>query len=224
MAGSQATALAATTRTPEGSRATRRLRREGRVPGIVYGGGQEPLPFAVDSRELRLALAQGGAVVDLQLDGGTGTPVVLKELVRHPVSGETVHVDLLRVRLDVAIEADVTIELVGGDDAPGVKEGGVLEQPTREVTIEALPTEIPDSIQLDVSALAIGDSVTLADIDLPSGVRLIDDPETLVATVSAPRLQVEEEPEIEAETEVVGEAAQAAAADAEPAEAGDSSE
>jgi large subunit ribosomal protein L25 len=223
MAGSQATELTATSRVPEGSRATRRLRREGRVPGIVYGGGEAPVPFAVDSRELRLALAHAGAVIELQLDGSTGTPVVLKELIRHAVSGATMHIDLLRVRLDVAIEADVTIELIGGDNAPGVKEGGVLEQPTREVTVEALPTEIPDSIQHDISGMGIGDSLTLAEITSPPGVRIVDDPETLIATISAPRLQIEEEPGIEEETAVVGEAADAAA-EPEAAPGGDASE
>ncbi len=205
MAKTDSTALNVAHREPAGSRATRRLRRQGQVPGIVYGGGEDPVPFAVDARELRNALAHAGALLDLSVGGATATPVVLKDVNRHPVSGETMHVDLLRVRLDQAIQATVVLELVGADDAPGVKEGGVLEQITRELTIEALPTDIPDSIQHDVSALEINDTLTIEAISAPSGVTLLDDPETTIATVTPPRLQVEEETEIEAETEVVGE-------------------
>jgi large subunit ribosomal protein L25 len=222
MAGSQTTVLAGATRTPSGSRAVRRLRRAGNVPGVVYGGGAEPVAFEVDNRELRLALAQGGAVLDLQLDGAGGTPVVLKELIRHPVSGETTHIDLLRVRLDVKIQAQVILELTGGDDAPGVKDGGVLEHAARELTVEALPTEIPDSLQHDVSEMQIGDVLLLEAITAPAGVEIIGDGDTVVATLSAPRLQVEDETEIEEETEVVGEGEGETAEGEAPAAEGDS--
>jgi large subunit ribosomal protein L25 len=204
MAIAQGTGLSVELREPSGSRAARRLRRTGKVPGVVYGGGEDPVSFAVDARLLRQTLAHAGAVIDLNVDGST-TPVVLKELVRHPVTGETVHVDLLRVRLDQAIQTTVGIELLGVEDAPGVKEGGVLEQVTREVTIEALPGDIPDSIQHDVSGAQMNDTITLEALSVPSGVTLIDDPETTLATVTPPRLQTEEEPEIEEETELVGE-------------------
>jgi large subunit ribosomal protein L25 len=210
MPQAQTTVLKASSRVPAGSRAVRRLRRSGSVPGVVYGSGEGPLAFTVDGRELRLALAQGGAVLDLQLDGAGGTPVVLKELVRHPVSGQTVHVDLMRVRLDVAIQAHVPIELIGAEDCPGVKLGGVLEHLTREVTVEALPTDIPDVISHDISEMEIGDTLTLSSIVAPSGVTIISDGDTLIATITAPRLQVEEETEIETETEVVGEGEAAA--------------
>ena len=175
------------------------------MPGVLYGGGEDPLAFQVDARDLRLALAHAGAVLDLSIEGGGGSPVVLKELVRHPVTGETIHVDLLRVRLDQAIHATVVVELIGADNSPGVKEGGVLEQVTREVTIEALPTDIPDSIAYDVSEAVIGDTVTLEALAMPSEVTLIDEPDTVLITLTPPRLQVEEEPEIEEETELVGE-------------------
>jgi large subunit ribosomal protein L25 len=205
MPKAETTALPVAHRDPAGSRAARRLRREGGVPGIVYGGGEDPVSFQVDERTLRLALQHAGAVLELQIDGSAGTPVVVKDLVRHPVNGATVHLDLLRVRLDQAIQATVVLELVGGDDSPGAKEGGVLEQVTRELTVEALPTDIPDSLQHDVSGMSIGDTLTLASLTAPEGVTLVDDPETVVAILSAPRLQVEEDPEIEAETELVSE-------------------
>jgi large subunit ribosomal protein L25 len=215
MARSDATALKVAQREVAGSRATRRLRRDGQVPGIVYGGGEDPLPFQVDARELRQALAHAGAVLDLSIDGSGATPVVLKELARHPVSGATLHVDLLRVRLDQAIQATVVLELTGVDDSPGVKEGGVLEQVTRELSIEALPGDIPDSLEHDVSEMQIGDTLTVATIAAPGTVTLLDDPETVIVTVTPPRLQVEDENEIEAETEVVGEGEAPAEAEAE---------
>src|SRR5690349_8357492 len=203
MASADTTGLTVEQREPGGSRAVRRLRREGKVPGIVYGGGEDPVAFMVDARVLRQALAHRGAVLDLHIGGAAGTPVVVKEQIHHPVTGETVHLDLLRVRLDQAIQATVVLELIGGDDSPGVKEGGVLEHVTRELTVEALPTEIPDSLQHDVSEMVIGDTVTLESVTAPSGVTLVDDPETVIATLTPPRLQVEEEPEIEEETELV---------------------
>jgi large subunit ribosomal protein L25 len=220
MAQSTTTALPVARRDPEGSRAARRLRRTGNVPGVVYGGGEDPVAFQVDSRTLRLALAHAGAVLELNVDGDGGTPVVVKEISRHPVSGHTLHIDLLRVRLDQAIQATVVLELTGADDAPGVKEGGILEQPTRELTVEALPNDIPDSLKHDVSEMVIGDTLTLAAVRAPSNVKLIDDPETVIATLTPPRLQVEEEPEIEEETELVGEGEGEAAAEGEAQDAG----
>jgi large subunit ribosomal protein L25 len=207
MATAQTTALPVERREVAGSRAARRLRRAGNVPGIVYGGGEEPVAFQVDARELRQALQHAGAVLELSIDGAGSTPVVVKELTRHPVTGETIHIDVLRVRLDQSISATVVLDLVGGDEAPGVKEGGVLEQVTRELTIEALPGDIPDAIHHDVSGLVIGDTVTLEAITPPRGVTLTDDPETVVATVTPPRLQAEVEEEIEEETELVAEGA-----------------
>ena len=205
MAGHETTALKVAQREPAGSRAVRRLRREGGVPGIVYGGGEDPITFSVDSRLLRNTLAHAGAVLELSIEGSGSTPVVVKDLSSHPVSGATMHIDLLRVRLDEVIEATLVLELIGGEDSPGVKEGGVLEQITRELTIEALPTNIPDSMSHDVSEMVIGDTLTLAALTPPPDVTLIDDPETVIATLSPPRLQLEDEDEIEEETEVVGE-------------------
>jgi large subunit ribosomal protein L25 len=194
-------------RSAEGSRAARRLRRSGRVPGVLYGGGGEPVGFDADARELRVALAGSGAVLDLSVDGGKATPVVLKDSQRHPVRGETTHVDLLRVNLDEEIHAVVPIELTGVDDAPGVKSGGVLEQITRELNVQALPTAIPESISHEVGEMEIGDTILLAALELPEGVTLLDDlEETVIATLSPPRLQTETAEEIEAETELVGEA------------------
>lgn len=199
------TTLTVAPRTVEGSRANRRLRRTGLVPGVVYGGEGEPIAFEVDARTLRQALAHGGAVITLTVEGEGETPVVLKDQQRHPVTGDTLHVDLLRVDLRQRIHATVVLELTGADDAPGVKAGGVLEQVTRELNIEALPNEIPDTIEHDVSGLEIGDTVTLDAVTVPVGVTLLDDLETTIATLTPPRLSTEPTDEIETETEVVGE-------------------
>jgi large subunit ribosomal protein L25 len=206
MAATDTTTLAVERREASSSRAARRLRRDGFIPGVIYGGGDEPISFQVEARSLRQALAHGGAVIDLSVDGGNGTPVVVKEEQRHPVSGATVHLDLLRVRLDRPIQATTIIELTGGDEAPGVKEGGILEQVTREINIEALPTAIPDAIEHDVSAMEMNDTLTLAAITAPEGVTLLDDTEeTVIATLSPPRIEEEPEEELEEETELIGE-------------------
>ena len=199
------TKLDVNSRDAEGSRAARRLRRSGRVPGVLYGGGGEPVGFDVDARDLRLALAKSGAVLDLSIDGAKATPVVLKEAQRDPVRGETVHIDLLRVRLDQAIHAVVPLELLGTDDTPGVKEGGILEQIIRELNVEALPTAIPESIVHEIGEMQIGDTIGLEQIVMPDGVALLDEvEEAIVATLSPPRLQAEAD-DVEAETELIGE-------------------
>jgi large subunit ribosomal protein L25 len=226
---SESTKLTLTSRDPSSSRATRRLRREGQVPGVIYGGGADPVPFQVDERELRHALAARGAVLELAVDGSS-TPAVLKDAHYHPVRGQTLHVDFLRVRLDVAISATVLLDLVGAEEAPGVKEGGVLEQVTRELNIEALPGDIPETIQYDVSQMHINETVTLDAVTPPKGVTLLDDvEETVIATLVPPTVDVDAEEEaLEEETELVGEGAgelEGAEADADagdvPADAGD---
>jgi large subunit ribosomal protein L25 len=204
MAASQGTRLTATPREISGSRAVRRLRRSGRVPGVLYGGDGEPVAFDVDARELRHALHASGAVLEVEIGGETAT-AVLKDSQHHPIRGETLHVDLVRVRMDVAIQTTVLLDLTGVDEAPGVREGGVLEQTLRELNIEALPGDVPESITFDASGLDAGATVTLAEITAPGNVTLLDDPESVVATITAPRLEVEADDEIETETELVGE-------------------
>jgi large subunit ribosomal protein L25 len=222
MARATSTKLSVGARQAHGSRAVRRLRRGGRVPGVLYGRGGDPVPFEIDGRELRLALAATGAVLDVSIDGGAATPAVLKEAQRHPVDGQTVHVDLQRVRLDQPIHAVVPVELTGAEEAPGAKEGGVLEHVTRELNVEALPTEIPESISHDVSAMEINDTVTLAALTAPGGVTLLDDlEETVIATLTPPKLQLEEEEEIEEETELVGEGEEVEEGEAPPAAEGE---
>jgi large subunit ribosomal protein L25 len=207
-----------------GSRESRRLRRQGLIPGIVYGGGKDARAFQVPERAARNALSHGGALIDLEFDGSGTTPVVVKEQQRDPVRGALVHLDLLEVRLDEEIQAEVPIELLGSDGAPGVKEGGVLEHVTHQITIEALPTAIPESIQADVSEMSIGDTLQLSGVEPPQGVKFaVDDPgEVTIATLSPPRVEEEPEPELEEEAELVGEEGEVpegeAPAEGEPSE------
>lgn len=203
---SERATLTATTRTEFGTRTSRRLRRDGKIPGVVYSGGNEAASFQVESRDARVILSEGHALFDLQIDSTDAVPVVVKEIQHHPVRGDIEHLDLQQVDLNQAIQAEVAVELTGDDVSPGVKQGGVLEHVTREVTVEALPTEIPDSITLDVSAMEINDTLTLEDLGTPEGVTLVaDDPaEITLVTLSAPRVEVESDTDPEAEPEVVG--------------------
>jgi len=223
--------LELSSRTEHGSRAMRRLRHAGRVPGVIYGGDGEPVSFSIDARVLRNTLAHAGAVLEVTVDSGGSEPVVVKDLQRHPVRGDIMHADLLRIDMAVAIQTSVAVELLGSDDAPGVTEGGVLSQEGRELTVEALPGDIPDVIQVDVSEMAINDTLLLESLTAPRGVTFVDDPETVIATITPPTLEPTEE-EIETETEVIGEGAEVAAgqaagdtgAEAEAAAGGDSSD
>src|SRR3954449_12940420 len=136
----ESTTLTIQPRESSNSRATRRLRRDGRVPGVVYGLGEDPLTFSVDARELRHAVSGVRGVIELTGDGTGTTPAVLKDSQRHPVRGDVMHIDLLRVDMNKPIQSPVALHLIGAEDAPGAKEGGVLEQVTREITVEALPS------------------------------------------------------------------------------------
>jgi large subunit ribosomal protein L25 len=182
------------------------MRREGVVPGVVYSGGSEATPFEVSERDVRGILSEGAALFDLEIDGGKAVPVVIKEEQHHPVRGSIQHLDLMQVKLDEAIQAEVALELEGVDDAPGVKGGGVLEHVTREIPIEALPTEIPDNITVDVSAMEINDTLSLATVTPPEGVKFVAEEleEITIVTVSPPRVE-EAAPELEEDPELVGE-------------------
>jgi large subunit ribosomal protein L25 len=201
-------------RPERGTRATRRMRRDGIVPGVVYGGtGQEDaVSFKVDGRVLRTVLIDGSALIDLKVDGGKALPVIVKDRQLDPVRDEIIHIDLLEVRLDEKIQTQVGVHIEGVEEAPGVKEGGVLEQVSHQLNIEALPTAIPEAIVVDASGMEIAATMHLSELTPPEGVEFLDDlEETIIATVVVPT-EVEEPEEIEEETELVGE-------DGEPIEA-----
>jgi large subunit ribosomal protein L25 len=212
-------------RPERGTRATRRLRREGVVPGVVYGGrGQEDaVSFKVNARVLRHVLVDGSALIDLKVDGGKTLPVIVKDRQLDPVRDEIIHIDLLEVRLDEKIQTQVGVHLEGIEEAPGVKEGGVLEQVSHQLNIEALPTAIPEAINVDVSGMEIAATMHLSEVTAPEGVEFLDDlEETIIATVVVPT-EVEEPEEIEEETELVGEEGELEEG-AVPAEEGEAAE
>jgi large subunit ribosomal protein L25 len=215
MAGER-TKLVVTERERLGTRESRRLRREGLIPGVLYGRG-EPVAISVGERELRRALTGAAglhSILDVEIDGAGKTHAsILKEYQVDKVRGHITHVDLQEVRLDKPIHASVSVHLVGAESAPGVREGGALSQPLREMSVEALPLEVPEHIDLDVSRMAIGDTLRVGDVAAPEGVTVLEDPETVVAILTAPIREVEPEPvEGEEGEEVEGEAVEGEAA------------
>ena len=187
-------------RESRGSAHARRLRRQGFVPGVLYGRGKPPHAFCVHQRELRRALSGPGglhAILDVVLEGqATEHHAILKDYQQDPVRGRVTHIDLHEVRLDQPIQAQVAVHLIG--EPRGVTEGGVLSQVTREVRVEALPMEVPEHLELDVSGMAVGDTMRLADLPPLEGVTYLDDPEeTVLANVTVPTEIVEPEPEEE---------------------------
>jgi large subunit ribosomal protein L25 len=175
-------------RESRGSAASRRLRSNGLIPGVLYGNGKDAHAFSIEERELRKALTGDHglhAILDVVLEGQQRAHhAVLKDYQLDPTRNRLLHVDLQEVRLDQEIHAQVVVELVG--ESAGVKEGGVLSQIQREVNVEALPMEVPDRLELDVSGMLIGDTLRLSDLRPPEGVKLLDDPETVLATVTPP--------------------------------------
>ena len=214
--------LVAQERPERGTRATKRLRREGLVPGIVYGGSDGAcVTFKVHNRVLRQVLVDGSALIDLEV-GGSTRPVIVKDQQLHPVRDEVIHIDLLEVRLDETIQTTVGVHVEGAEEAPGIKEGGVLDQVTHQLNIEALPTAIPDVIVVDVSGMEIAATMHLSELTPPEGVTFLDDlEETIIASVVVPT-EVEEPEEIEEETELVGEDGEPIEAEAADGDASDS--
>jgi large subunit ribosomal protein L25 len=193
-------------RTEFGSAATRRLRRNGLVPGVLYQKGAASLAFQLGERELRKLLTSEGvrtSVVDVSIGSGSSHPSLFREWQVDPVRGAILHVDMAEVDLGTSIQAAVALTLVG--QSAGVREGGVLDQPVHSVTVEALPDALPDTIELDVSSLEIGGTLHVSDVAAPEGVRIVDDPETVVASVTPPSAVEVVEGEVEAEPELVGE-------------------
>jgi large subunit ribosomal protein L25 len=184
--------LAAEPRTTLGSRPSGRLRREGKVPAVVYGLGTDTVSVTVPARELQHILAgESGANTLISLDvDGESVLTLARQIHRHPTRGELVHVDFIRISRDIAVSAEIPVHLVG--EATGVRDGGLLEQLLFNLTVEAMPGNIPVSIEIDVTGLAIGDQLRVDDIPLPEGVVTHAESDFVVAQVAAPRVATEE--------------------------------
>jgi large subunit ribosomal protein L25 len=215
-------------RESRGSADARRLRKHGFIPGVLYGKGKGSYAICVPERDLRRVLTGAGglhAILDVVLEGQATTHAsILKDYQQDPIRGHISHIDLQEVRLDQPIQASVTVQLIG--EPAGVKEGGVLSQVQREINVEALPMEIPEHLDLDVTGMAIGDTLRLADLAPVEGVTYLDDPEeTVLASVGLPAREIEPEPEEPEEGEELAEGEEApegaeGAAEGEAADAG----
>jgi large subunit ribosomal protein L25 len=216
--------LAAEKRSDAGKGPARRLRAAGRVPAVLYGHGTTPQHLSVDARQFGHALrTDAGVNVLIQLEVGRDQHLALaKEIQRHPVKGQFLHVDFIQVRRGEKVHVQVPVHLVG--EAPGVREGGIADQDLYQLNVEAEVTAVPEAVEADVSGLGIGDVLRVGDLKAPEGAVILDDPEASVVSVVAPT--VEAEPEVEeAEEGEVAEVAEGAEAAAEqPAEGEDRSE
>jgi large subunit ribosomal protein L25 len=214
--------LHATPRPPQGTRPARRLRAEGKVPGVVYGLGGDPITLTVDWRELRAALVteQGlNAVIHLDIAGET-TPTLVKDIQRHKVRRDVLHVDFIRVDLSKTVDVEVTIHLEGEAEAVA-REGGVVDQVLTSLLITSKPDDIPAGLSIDISGLEIGSALRVSDIVLPAGVTTSVDPEDAVVTASH---GVSDEELAAAEAEVAGEPAEGEEAEAAEAAEGEGAE
>ena len=209
--------LKALVREGTGKGASRRTRSSGRVPAIVYGRGMEPMSISVDRREFVTALltdAGMNVLLDIEIDGDT-TLALTRELQRDPVRGTLLHADFVKIDRTQEVEVEVPVHLVG--DSPGVKEGGVLENPLFQLHVRSLPGNVPESIDADISGLAIGDALRVADLAAGRDYEILNDPDAVVASVAAPISEAELEA-MEAEAGAVAEEGEAAAEEA-PTEA-----
>jgi len=215
--------LAVRLREGRGSKDARELRAEGDIPGVIYSATSETTPIAVNARDLRKAVSGPSGIhslLDVSVAGGKARTALIKDLQLDPVRDRVIHVDLHEIRMDQPIQTVVSLHLEG--QPHGVTMGGVLNQPTHEVNIEVLPTQIPESLTVDISALEIGGTLRLGDVPVPEGVTMLDDLEaTVVAAVTAP-ISEEELAGEPAEGEEGAEPAEdAAEAGSEAAESGD---
>ena len=189
----------ANSRDAVGKGAARTLRSKGEIPAVIYGHGREPLPLSLNARDLDKLLGhiQAESTVIEVTVGSTTAKTLIREIQRHPIRRQILHVDFQALVAGEKVTVNIPIVLVGIPE--GVRlEGGVLDQTLRELEIEVDPSNIPDHFELDVTNMVIGDSVHISDLKVPEGVEVLDDPETSVAVVAAPRAVIEETAAVEA--------------------------
>jgi len=208
------TKLVAELRSDSGSRPAGRLRREGLLPGIVYGLGGESVSVTVSAHQLGNILSSRTGVntlITLQI-AGKDELALARQVQRDAVKGTLIHVDFVRVRADQTIQAEVRLNLLGAPE--GVSQGGMLEQLMHSLTVEGKPGQLPTEIEHDVTALVLGDQLRVADLVLPAGVLVTNDPDELIAMISVPRGLEAGEGEVAAEPVEGAEAEEGAAASA----------
>src|SRR5690606_11896684 len=187
-----------------GKGVARKLRQKGLVPAELYGKGKEPQAVVVDPQEVRNYLA-GNTSFDLEIEGLGKETALINEVQRDAISGDIKHIDFLHITLDEKVTVTVPVTLVG--DAPGAREGGVVQQLLWELEVECLPLEIPETIEIDISNLGIGESLSVSDVKAAEGIEILTSPEEVIVTVALPTATVEEtdaEEEV-TEPEVIGE-------------------
>lgn len=196
--------LKAQPRSKKGKGPARRARASGQVPAVLYGSSLEPTPLLVDAKEMWHALhteAGANVLITLQLDQATKYLTMAREIQRHPIKGTLLHVDFVNIARDVKISAEVPIHLVG--ESPGVKEGGQLDQHIHELTLLALPADVPSAVEIDISTLGIGDTLRVSDVEAPAGAELQNDPEeVVVAVIETVMMKVESDVEEEAVADI----------------------
>ena len=181
-------------RNNNGSSSSRRSRSEGILPGILYGSDNEPIAVEMDLHKVEKIVNQHSSdsvLLDIDLDGIGKVSVLMKEIQFHPVTSEILHVDLQRVLANKPIQVDVSVELKG--EPEGVKAGGLLDQVLRSITVQSLPADLIESIDVDISNLEIGDSLSVCDLDISSKLTVINDQNSLVVAVNAPKVEAAEE-------------------------------
>ncbi|RMF66136.1 MAG: 50S ribosomal protein L25 [Calditrichaeota bacterium] len=195
-----------------GKKISKQLRREGKIPGVFYFHGQDSVPVAVDEKELRNVIHSEASIIDLDFDGKKKTKCVIREVQWDPVYGHPLHVDFMGIKLTEEVTVDVPVHVVG--TAVGVKDGGgIMQHILREITVQCLPLDIPEHIEVDVTELEIGDAIRVEDLKLDK-VKILSEPSQSIVVirpptvVAEPTVAAEELEEEGAEPEVVGEEGQ----------------
>lgn len=193
------TNLAVQPRENLGKQGAKQLRRAGWIPAVIYGGDEASVPVKIEEHTIETLLRHTHltSLIDLAVEGGESTKALIRDTVRHPLSDQLIHLDLLRVTERSRVTISVPVELIG--EPAGIEEGGVLDHVLHELSVECAAMRIPDSVTVDVSALMIGDNVSVSDLEIPEGVRVLTDSDQTVATVSYPEIITEETEEEEGE-------------------------
>ncbi len=189
-------------RTESGKGAARALRRQGYVPAVIYGHGEETRPCKIELKQLEKLLASSSfesTLIDLKLDDGKTQRVLIREVQVHPYRPEVLHIDFLAVRKGEKVKLEVLVRLVGV--SPGVKEGGIIEHLRHEVEIRCIPSMIPEALEFDISEMGIGDSLTVGDLEVPEDVEMLSDPSATIISIVPPAVLKVEEEEVEEEEE-----------------------